>query len=277
MKELTIEVNANCSLNCVHCSHDSSEEEIDYPGYEVWEVFRDIDAFPEFGKIRISGGEPFENSELLVILKGLKSRGKVVELLSSGVCHDGPVPEEVLGQCKGLVDNIRFSLYGSREMHERVTRTKGSFDWLNQTIKRTIQNRISFSFGYVLMKDYFEGFRQVIELVSYYKRFVDGYCDSHLGVFSLVNQGHGRKIEGITIGQASELKHMAEVCRSKYDVQVDKSCSFLGERCTAGISKAAILSKGEIIPCSALKEKGIRYRKIEGGRRYNPYCLCRKA
>jgi len=73
MKELTIEITNYCSLNCLHCSTKANTQGEIF--FSVNQINNYLNQFPDFKKVRLSGGEPFEHPDLVEILKmtsGLK-------------------------------------------------------------------------------------------------------------------------------------------------------------------------------------------------------------
>lgn len=121
MKELTIEITNQCSLNCLHCSTNAIKNgKIFFTTDQIKQIKQILDKFVDFDKIKISGGEPFQHPQISKILKTIKNRGKFIEVLSSGVYFEKEIPKKMLTSSKDLIDDIVFSIYGDKIIHNKI-------------------------------------------------------------------------------------------------------------------------------------------------------------
>jgi MoaA/NifB/PqqE/SkfB family radical SAM enzyme len=266
MKELTIEINRDCCLQCVHCSHNRKKEaEIDHPFFDEGEVIAMLDEFPQFDSIRFSGGEPFKDHRLVEYVREARARGKRISIVSSGVYGDKlgvegiellDIPQEILDELRGKVDLINFSIYGGEKTHDAVTRTPGSFNCLERSVNKVIRTGIPFSFVSVALKTSARGVEDAVKYVAIKKR-ISG-TDPKLGYLRFIKQGAGAESlrEALSGEELGEFRERSSLLGRKYDVQVDFGCSLREEGCSQGIGKAVVNALGEYANCSALKGGG---------------------
>ena len=260
MKELTIELSGHCNLDCIHCSHDrENEEQIDHPDFEKDELRKILDSYPDFEKIRISGGEPFHNSLLFFTASEAKKRKKYVEVLSSGVYERTPegnlfsIPENLLKNSRGLIDKIGFSLYGSEEIHEGITQIKGSFKCLDGSVESARKYQIPFAFNFVALRDNVKGLEDALNYARY--QYLMGAKGVSLRLIRLICQGSGasnseQKLSNQKIKKIIDRVPYLEI---KYGIPIYPGCSFSEKGCRAGDEKAVVTSDGQYLACSALK------------------------
>jgi MoaA/NifB/PqqE/SkfB family radical SAM enzyme len=269
MKELTLEITNRCSLNCLHCSTEAGPDgKIFWSAEQIKEILKE---YSGFGKIRISGGEPFEHPDLGKILKTIKNENRDIDVLSCGVIYNKPIPEELIKKCKPNLDEIIFSMHGFYEFHNQIA--CGSEDYLSisarpsywdilmDSIDNVIRQRAPYSFQMVLMRANFDGLKDIVSTVSCLQRITD-YCIPDLHILKFVKQGRGRNIDQeLTKEQYAVLPELVEALSQKYNVEMSMSNSFLPEysgRCDCGSKKAVVTYDFKYIPCSALKENPAR-------------------
>ncbi|MBS3091270.1 4Fe-4S cluster-binding domain-containing protein [Candidatus Pacearchaeota archaeon] len=254
MKELTIEVTNQCCLCCVHCStragRDFEDDLVFLPRRKVKEV---LYRFADFEKIRFSGGEPFIRPGIINIFHDAKTRGKFVEVLTSGYFWGQPIPEDLIRKCKAFVDLISFSIYGDEWVHQNVTR-EYSLKCLDKSVDRVISHKIPFGFNFVALKKSIPGLEYVMQYVGKRASEVKYYVPS-LRILRFIQQGYGegRADQAINEDEIERVKEMAKSFAEKYHVDLKIGCSFAEQGCTQGEGKAVVTAKGEYLNCSALK------------------------
>ncbi len=119
-----------CSLKCPHCyaSLYRGREEL-----SLMEKIRLVREMAEIGVeyVGISGGEPFLNPDLPIVLKELREHGIGVSIVTNGTVSN----DQLLEQLAGNEVYIYISLDGPREIHDRI-RGLGVFDKVIETIEK---------------------------------------------------------------------------------------------------------------------------------------------
>jgi len=134
-------LNPLCSNRCVFCGNipiKTSDVEIKQQKIKVYKNLIDLKN-QGIKKIEISGGDPLEYDEIVLLIKHIKKMGfEFVQLSTNGVRLSN---ESFLNKLASSgVDKLRIPLYGSNaEVHDSVTRTKGSFDATFNGIKRLLE------------------------------------------------------------------------------------------------------------------------------------------
>lgn len=127
MKELTLEITNNCSLNCIQCSSEAGPEGEIFMTLD--EVREHIARFSDFEIVRLSGGEPFQHPDLAEIVEMIAAQSKQVQILSCGVLDGKPIPEDLFRKTKPHVQEIIFSEHGFYEIHDQIV--SGQENWRN--------------------------------------------------------------------------------------------------------------------------------------------------
>jgi len=138
MKNLTIDINGTCNLECDFCY-----SELDGTRLNKDEVLNIIQANPDFSKVELGGGEPFIHPELLNIVKQLVTKDKQVHLSTNGTL----IPREFLDLDnldleETVKDNITVQVSlpaGDRESYQAVT-GRNLFETVIQTAEELKEN-----------------------------------------------------------------------------------------------------------------------------------------
>jgi MoaA/NifB/PqqE/SkfB family radical SAM enzyme len=262
MKTLTVEITDICPLICQHCSTYGAwdREDISIP---IEKFIQILEGSPHYKRVRLSGGEPFMHPEIITFAREAKLRERRVEILTCGVYRKGndyqPIPEKIIQECRGLVDNIKFSLHGSKKTHEKVVGIPEIFQYLDGTIDRTIAAGLSFSFGLVPLKTNKRDLEGAIEYASR-KAGEQNYCVPELYLLRYVKQG-GRQYDipniterlALTPEENQQIIEQGRQLGQRYGIPVVPTCSMLEINCIAGKGKKVITVYGDTCDCSALK------------------------
>ena len=152
------ELTYNCSEKCVHCYNPGAvrnDEEINLRGkYNAlhWPDFkRIIDELYDEGlvKVCLSGGDPFSNNYVWEIIDYLYKRDIAFEIYTNGL--------KLYGQEERLAGyfpcNVGISIYSDKpEIHDAVTRVKGSFNKSVNVIERLSSLSVPLEIKCCLMK-----------------------------------------------------------------------------------------------------------------------------
>jgi len=264
LEELCIEITGQCMMNCVHCSSSST---INNPSIISLPKFRELlQEAKQLGTriLELSGGEPLLHPDINSFVQEAAKDFKV-RLYTSGFLgksNDG-ISKEHLLQFKALgLDRIIFNLEGaSAEIHEGVSRAKGSYTSVLNSIKKAKDAGLWVGVHFVPMKINFRDFRAVAELCRQLNVV-------EVAVLRFVGQGRGKTNKNrLELNQAEFNQFINEVVairrdlRSKIEIRTGcpmNFCSMVDKtitpvQCKAGISTLLISYDGSAVPCPAFK------------------------
>lgn len=264
LEELCVEIIGQCMMNCAHCSSSST---INNPSLISLSKFKEIlqDA-KQLGTsiLEISGGEPLLHPDISSFIQEAAKDFKV-RLYTSGFLgkSNSGISKDQLLQFKALgLDRIIFNLEGSTaEVHEGVSRAKGSYSSVLKSIKSAIEAGLWVGAHFVPMKINYHDFRAVAELSM--KLNIN-----EVAVLRFVCQGRGKtNKDRLEFNQAEFNQFLNEVvsirrevgtklkirtgCPMNFCSMVDRSITPV--QCKAGISTLLISYDGTAVPCPAFK------------------------
>jgi len=82
-------------------------------------------------KICITGGEPFLRKDIVEICRYIHNKGMLATLSTNGFLLN----KKKILEIKPYVDNIRFSLHGTEEIHNQIVKNKKGFEKVIGSIK----------------------------------------------------------------------------------------------------------------------------------------------
>lgn len=123
--ELLLEITYKCNLNCVHCSSNNYNKEITINDLE--KIINLIDN--NINIVRISGGQPTLNNDLLDIIKFFREKEIKVILQHNGYTN---LPNDILKN----INEINLSLYSDKEVHNFITMNNCSYDKIIKFIEK---------------------------------------------------------------------------------------------------------------------------------------------
>lgn len=155
-KKLTfvLELTKKCNNNCQYC-YNVWKANKSYPNYELstqeWKKI--IDKIAEETKpkiIALSGGEPLLRNEFFEILKHINKKGIKTTLITNGTL----LTKEVIIKCLDYgVINFELPLLSDKpEIHDALTRNKGSWDKVIQNIIEIKKQGGSLAVVFVIVK-----------------------------------------------------------------------------------------------------------------------------
>lgn len=166
-----IEVTKSCNLRCIHCYNEAEYQENSRRIMKFSDFTYAVDMLEDMGvrRIQLIGGEPYIlGDKLSKMLKYIKDKFEFIEIFTNGtLIKDNEIKE--------LIDNnisqVALSLYSNiPSEHDKVTKSKGSYNKLISTIEQLKENKIPFRIANVRMKDIEVGENQIgtIQLKSGY-------------------------------------------------------------------------------------------------------------
>lgn len=140
--EILLEITNKCNLRCKMCwlwgEHGVGDR---YSGLELNrnEIFELIDELSNFKPtLTITGGEPFVRSDLIDILRYIKSNRMKVRILTNGTLLDDKKIQEL---CEIKVDEVVFSIDGPESIHDSI-RGRGTFRKVSENIRKLAKYRM---------------------------------------------------------------------------------------------------------------------------------------
>ncbi len=129
LNEMFLFVTSQCNSRCKTCFyHDELNSHQDMT-FE--EIKRMSETAPEFGKLWLSGGEPFMRKELVEIIKLFYDNNKVreINLPTNGLLTNRIVDYvgRILEECPELLVLLNFSLDGLGATHDKIRGVPGNF------------------------------------------------------------------------------------------------------------------------------------------------------
>lgn len=245
-----MEITDKCSLQCLHCSSNSSpaaKQEL-----KLEEIRRIIDDFKDLGGkvLEISGGEPLLHKDVCKVIGYGKAKGLQTRLYTNGIYLNDAFKEFVrIG-----LDRVLLGLYGaSPAVHDSITGQKGSFSKTIKAIENLRQKGIYVGIHFVPTKiNYCE-----IESLA---KMAERINVDELAILRFVPQGRGAENEGQLLlddKEESQLLKSLKYLRKRYGFlrlgcPMDQSLD-----CKAGESILTIKPDGFVSLCPAFKNDKI--------------------
>lgn len=138
-----LKVTSKCSMNCEFCCEpDKSTRDFNIDTFK-----QIIDKLSLAGTKRIcfTGGEPLLYNGLEELIKYSKSLGLETILLTA----DGKRLNEITLPAKYL-NSLRISLHGIGEVHDNIVKVNGSFEMIDLSIKKMLENGYNISIATVI-------------------------------------------------------------------------------------------------------------------------------
>lgn len=235
-----LEITEACNLRCIHCYGQFGPPKIDKDKILKTKDWKDIiDKLLEYGckDIQLIGGEPMVHKDFYEILEYAHEKGmKRIDVFTNGTFID----EQSIKIFKKTNASIRVSVYGhNAEIHDKITKQKGSFESNKRGLQLLKENNIPTSIAVVIMK---ENEKYIANIKEY-----------------IINMGH--KYNGYDVIRPSCITDKKDhsitdikVLSSRYNTKPEfwtSNNSFIESHfynsCWNG--KIAITTKGDILPC----------------------------
>lgn len=253
---VVFELTYRCSEKCIHCYNVGSthyQSDIDKRGdrceLTLEEYKRVIDELKEQGmfKICLTGGDPFSKSIAWNIIEYCYEKEIAVELYTNGLAISNQT-EKLINLYPRIVG---LTLYSSiPETHDKVTRTKGSFEKTISTLEQLSNFGIPLQLKCCVFNVNFSSYKGVYKLAEDFaalpqievniKNTVDGnkYASQHLRLTE---------------------KEYEELFKDPYIYPYIQSNSldrittrdFSQNACIGGVKSCTLTPEGDIIPCPA--------------------------
>lgn len=146
-----IEVTQNCNLICRHCYEESSRAERKKE-MSLNDFKKTIDELIDLGvkRIQLVGGEPLMHSQIENLIDYVAGKFIYIEIYTNGTM----LTDKLLDIVKENNISLAMSIYSEEnEVHDYVTRTRGSLVLTKKSIKKALDKQIPIRLASVEMKD----------------------------------------------------------------------------------------------------------------------------
>lgn len=253
-------ITEQCNLHCSHCYQDfTADEPAREALHHVLEQIRSFLSFqenvlkrPVFGRIVLTGGEPFLRDDFIPLLEKINKTGSKISfaVLTNGTCLDALTA----GMLSGLKPAfVQVSLEGPRSLNDEI-RGAGSFDQAVSGMRRLVKENIRTLISFTAHKRNYMYFQDVVETgcrIGVQKIWAD----------RLVPLGNGKKLETLDCSetrsffeQMMKARQWAGKSGSKTKISLNRALQFLigggtPYHCNAGDRLLTIMPDGSVLPC----------------------------
>lgn len=142
----SMELTFRCNLRCVFCYCHTPPKLKRNQELSCSEMYRIIEEITEAGclNLLITGGEPLVRKDFKKIYSYAKIKGLLITLYSNGTLIDEEMADFLLDKPP---QKIEITLYGmTREVYEKVTQVRGSYDLCRRGIKLLLDRNLPLEF-----------------------------------------------------------------------------------------------------------------------------------
>ena len=251
------ELTYRCSEKCLHCYNmgatRNDEEQSGRAKFEeltIDDYKRIIDEMCDEGLVTVSlsGGDPFSYKGIWEIIEYLYQKDVAVSILTNG--------QLLANQIDRLAHlyprTVRVSLYAANsEMHDGVTRKKGSWQTTMDVIHKLIEAGVSVGINCVLMRP---GLKSYLELKSIANQLSCPLAIDYGVVSSMDGDICATKYLRLT-PEEMELVMMdpdIEFQNENFEMPSNPAPAKQGVPCLAGKGTFCVMPNGKLIPCVAM-------------------------
>lgn len=254
-----------CNLRCKHCYQEEyihGEMDFEKLLLVAEQIINALEKWNMYGRISLTGGEPFASKHLFPLLEYLDSSERIISLdiLSNGTL----IKDEDITKLKSIkkLHQIQISLDGGdAETHDAV-RGKGAFDGAIRAIRKLRASDIEVSLMYTLMKINKDSYMKFIDLAE--KENVNAITLERVtpcgnsNIEDILTAEEVKKIYTDITKKANEMDDYPVIRRAR-PLWVNTLCdntkedANIGGFCPVGLTALAILWDGTVLPCRRLE------------------------
>lgn len=255
----------SCNLRCKHCYQENYQfSDMDYPKLMMIadEIINALTKWGMYGRISLTGGEPFLSNHLYDLIEYLNKSDKIVSIniLTNGTLI---TDEDVLRLKKyEKLHQIQISLDGGNEVVHDSVRGEGSFKKAIEGIRKLKAANIEVALMYTLQKSNINNYNEYIELaisenvdaITVERVTPCGQCVDE----DIIPADEIKRIYTDITKRANEMssKPVIRRCRPLWINTIcdntRKDCN-IGGFCPVGFTALAILHDGTVLPCRRLE------------------------
>lgn len=250
----TIEITERCNEKCIHCYRpDYTNKDI-----EVWspEIFDDVcRQLKDMGTLQIdfTGGEPFLKKDFMKYLEVANKYDFVITILTNGTLLSDKIVEKISTM---KIRMMYVSLYSNDELiHDSITKNSGSFRKTLKALDMMFSKGIPICINSPIMSLNKDSVKGLSHMASYQYQADIKYT------YKISNSYNSNKNTcNLNVYSAEEMaKYMADKNVALYkEVLNDEKRTQLNFRdryCDTGFRSITISPIGDVIICTALREK----------------------
>jgi radical SAM protein with 4Fe4S-binding SPASM domain len=233
-----------CNERCAHCylpHHDAGE-------LATAEIIRVIRQLADAGTLflTLSGGEPLVRKDFFEIVAFARSLQFSVKLKTNGIL----IGAREATRLRALgVEKVQISIYSHRaEVHDSITRVKGSFGRSIQAIGFLKERGLKVAIATVLMNQNRDDYREVLALA----RSLDVTCAFDPTITPFIDGDPSLLRLRISVSSLREVMLDQDLISGNQPVAVDgppDDAMLDGAPCSAGHTSIYISPYGDVFPC----------------------------
>ncbi len=210
LKEVHIDITNNCNLRCRHCFWGENLSQEENLPFEKWKSLVAALCKAGVGRVVISGGEAFTNSDVFRLVKECYDNHiMVASIFTNGTMFNDTAEKVIQFLCENKMETAFYiSLDGYQEEQHDFIRGKGNYNKTIGFIRRLLEIRTEKEANYKILINSLIHKRNCTDLVSWYdflkKLGVDGWRFTT-----------GR-VSGFLKKNADEIKISSEECFPEY-------------------------------------------------------------
>ena len=255
----------SCNLRCKHCYQDGyAIKDMDFDTLKkiADEIIGALKKWDMYGRISLTGGEPFTSKHLHRLFQYLDDSERIVsiDILTNGTC----ITDEDIEKLKKYkkLHQIQISLDGgTAEIHDSI-RGKGNFEKAIQTIRKLKQNNIEVALMFTLMQLNKNSYNEYIDIAI--RENVDA-----ITIERVTPCGNSKEEETLSADEIKKIytditlranqMQQKPVIRRARPLWINTLCdntrsdSLIGGFCPVGLTALAILHDGTVLPCRRLE------------------------
>lgn len=163
LSRVHIDISSHCNENCVHC-YIPSKNKCSMMSEEVFDRVLEQCMSMNVLNITLSGGEPMLNPLLKSFLLKCREANFSINILSNLTCLSDELLEVIISN---PLISIQTSLYAiQEEIHDSITRKKGSFQKTIQAIRKLHMCNVPMQINCPIMKQNISCYHEVLDFAS---------------------------------------------------------------------------------------------------------------
>lgn len=265
LSNLHIEITSRCNERCIHCyiPHENKTCDIDHNLFDnILQQCYNMHAL----HITISGGEPFLHKNFCDFLKKCREYNFSVNILSNLTLLNCDIIHEM--KLNSLL-SVQTSLYAmDSDIHDNITKMKGSFEKTKNSILKLIENDIPLQISCPIMEQNKNHYMEVIDWAKKYNVYA-GEDYVIIGNYNNTSKNLNCRlqladVENIIRKKAEKnYKYIKDLLSESENKKKSTPDDFICSICNSSI---CITEKGDVYPCAGWQGY------IVGNVNTNPLC-----
>ena len=264
-----LEISGQCNYRCVFCESDMPYWSGKIRELPTKDYIKILDTLAEIGvfSIFLTGGEPLLNRNWYLIAKHAIDLSFNTSLSTNGVFLNKDNIDKLI---KIQLPYIQVSLHGPPGIHEKVTKSKNTYNIVKANIKTAIEEGLIVQVAIVGLRENFEYIPQIIEdlatigvrifrilrfIPSHRLEMIKHVPDKHIVIKTIPKIITTAKEYNVRVYISTPPGLIEWI---PYDVESDLIHP-LAYSCSAGKTSLAILPSGDVYPCIGFRNRKEMY------------------